>query len=205
VLYSYDAVLFQAVLALDGDVGERAALLRTPWRADEWTALLRARHTTLHEVLGRKADLQSVKRNLVEAYESEFGVEFRDADLTLSEHARYATAQREQAAGAARGIVPGIAIRIAVAEQERGGARLAACVAFDDARIVRQVWFRGFVLRPAHALPDLEAALRNVAADGVEEAVRRFFSSHAVRCEGCAPAQFGLLVRRAVDQPLLAR
>lgn len=205
LLYSDDAVMFQAVLALDGDIAQRASLLNLPWGIEERRVLMSDRGTTLREHLGRKADAGMLKRNLIEAYESEFGVELRDADLTLSEQARCEAAEREHAAGAPQGVMPPATVKAATAVFAREGACVSACVVFDASRMIRHVWFTGCTLRPAGALADLEAALCDVPADRVDGKVRGFFSSRAVRCEQCAPDDFVAVVRRAVDQPLLAR
>jgi hypothetical protein len=197
--------MFQALLALDGDLSQRALLLDVPWSTEERRLLLSNRATTLREQLARKPDAGMLKRNLIEAYESEFAVELRDADLTLSEQARYEAAEREQAAGAPGGVMPRPAIKAATAVHARDGVAVSACVVFDSARIIRHVWFTGCTLRPASALADLEAALCDVAADRVDRKVRSFFSSRPVHCQRCAPEDFVAVVRRAVDQPLLAR
>lgn len=205
MLYSENALMFQAVLALDGHIAQRASIMKLPWATEKRAAILRERYTTLREELGRTADIHALRNNLIEAYESEFGVELKDADLTLSEHARYEVADREHRAGAPQHLMPNAGVRIATAVQERTGVALSACVVFDAARVVRQVWFTGCALRPASALPDLEAALRDLPVERVEAKVRSFFSSRPVRCEGCMADDFSMVVKRAVDRPLLAR
>ncbi len=204
LLYSDHAVLFQAVLTLDGDAASRAELYALPWPIEERRQLITGRLTTLREQLGRKPDAAALRRNLVEAYESEFGVELRDADLTLSEHARFETAQRELAAGEPERVVPARVMRTASAVCERDGGRLSACVVCDESRVVHHVWFAGCTASPAAAVPDLEAALRGVPGDAVDARVRSFFASRPVRCDPWTAADFAAVVKRAVDQPLLA-
>jgi len=204
-LYSDEALMFQAVIALDGDPGARAMLFSLPWTGNDRVAALRRRYTTVHEQLARRPDAEALKRNLVEAYESEFAVELRDGELTLSEQARYEVAAREHGVGPAQGVMPRARLRSANAVQACAGGSLAACVVFDDARTIRHVWFAGCSVRPASAVYDLEAALRDVAVERVAAKVSGFFASRSVRCDGCVPGDFAAVVRRAVDQPLLAR
>ncbi len=203
VVQSRRALLFQGLIALDG-AAERAALLQAPWTAAERSSVFRDRLIDLRHALDRTPDVQALKRNLAEAYESEFAVELRDAELTLSEQARYETAQHEQAAGIARRVAPEPRVTVAYASHQHETAKLSACVVLDAGRILRHVWFTGCAVRPAAALRDLEAALRNVKADGVERAVHRYFAGHTIDCGPCKAADFIAVVRRAVDQPSLA-
>ena len=92
-----DALLYQGTLLIDLDPGEILRVLRLPVRdvSDAATASARGRLASLKDLLGCRADPVRLKRLLTEAFESEFDVEFREADLTLTEHARYRTALAE--------------------------------------------------------------------------------------------------------------
>ena len=92
-----DALLFQGTLLLEFDVEKMLRVLRIPAEklSDKAIASARERVTGLSALLGRKPESGLVKRYLTEAFESEFGVEFSEGELTLSEHKRFETALRE--------------------------------------------------------------------------------------------------------------
>lgn len=204
LLYASEALMFQAVVVLEDDIATQAAILRLPWPVAERERLLRERAASLGGLLGRKPDVDALRRNLVEAYESEFGVEMREADLSLTEHARYERAIAELSAGEPLGVRPRNALHVAYASQPGPAAAVSACIVFDDDRVIRHAWISGCTLRPAGTLADLEATLRDLPADRLEARIRSFFASRPAQCEVCTPAEFAALVRRAVDQPTLA-
>ena len=81
-----NALLFQGTLLVDFDVEKMLRVLRIPAEklSDKAIASARERVANLKELLGRAPDIALVRRNLTEAFESEFGVEFREGELTLS-------------------------------------------------------------------------------------------------------------------------
>lgn len=204
-----DAILFQGVLLLDTDPDTPFAVLRTPWSgAAAANAESGKRVTSLGRALGRKPDARSVKANLAEAFESEFGVEFRDADLGLSEHARCEAAMPAIDARDWLGHTAGAASEaplLAAVHRAAAGALEVAVIYERAARTVRRAWFTGGTrFEPARLLPDLEAALCDVPLARVAARVEWFFGSRTIDAGGFSAADFVAGVKRAIRQPLLA-
>lgn len=206
-----DVVLFQGTVAADCDLAAAVRVMRFSAAKPSATALAIAqeRETSLKALLGKAPDMALIKRNLVEAYESEFGIEFAEGDLTLSEHARYKRALREVDAPdwidfTAR---PASEMPIAEAVQPFAGGLLRATLMLETAtQTIRQVWFTGdLAVSPARTLPDLEAALRDISMSRLARRIEWFFASRPVEMPGLSPDDFIGLVRRAAGRPLLAR
>ena len=205
-----DGVLLQALLLVDADFERMSRVLRMPACAPGHTpaVALRARVADLKSLLGRHADLRRVKHNIAEAFESEFDVEFREADLSLTEHSRYERALREidTAGWVGHMARPAAEVRSAEAIQRLRAGELRAAVRYDvKTRTVRQVWFSGdIVFKPARARWDLEAALRDIPLDAVARRVEWFFSSRPAAALHAEPRDFVAAVRLAAGQPLTA-
>ncbi|HYC49385.1 MAG TPA: hypothetical protein VED01_28240 [Burkholderiales bacterium] len=204
-----DALLFQAVLYLELDAVRLARLARVPFaRAGQDAATqVRARVCGLKDVL-RRVESSAVRRNLAEAFESEFDVEFSDGDLTLTEHARFERARCEietqgwiELARADASSMP-----LLDATHTFPGGRLRAVVKYDaGARVIRDVWFSGNVgLEPRRLVADLEAALHDTPMDVLARRVEWFFRSRPTTAKAAQPADFVAAVRLAAGQPLAA-
>jgi lipoate-protein ligase A len=206
-----DALLFQGTLLMDFDVGKMLQVLRVPAEklSDKAIASARERVATLRELLGRQPDAAKVRQFLLEAFESEFAVEFREGDLTLSEHKRYQAALAEIDTPDWVNLVarPRADMPIQEATRKFPGGLLHAAVTYDAiARLIRQVWFTGDIfVSPRRAIADLEAALRDLPLERLEQRTAEFFASRSVDLSGLAPADFVTVVRMAVGEPLLAR
>jgi hypothetical protein len=205
------AVLFQGTLLVDADPETAVRVLRLPASKPYETAraLVAARETTLKTLLGRAPDTALIKRNLTEAYESEFGVEFAESDLTLSENARYQAALRgiDSPAWVDLYTRPAFEMPVLEAVQSYPGGVVRAAVVLDVlTQTIRQVWFYGDVTaRPASTILDLESALRDLPMSRLARKVEWFFRSRPVDIPHLKPEDFIALVRRAVGRPLLAR
>ena len=206
-----DALLFQGTLRVDCDLATVVRTLRMPAGKPFETAmaLVGARETTLKALLGRLPDVAQLKRYLTEAYESEFGVEFSEGDLTLSEHVRYQAALREVDAADWVEFVarPVSEMPVIEAAQTFSGGLLRATVMFESAtQTIRQVWFTGdFVANPRRTVMDLEAALRDLPLTRLTRKVEWFFRSRPAAMPALTSEDFITVVRRAVGRPLLAR
>ena len=90
--------------------------------------------------------------------------------------------------------------------QKFAGGLLRAAVTFDKAtRTLRQVWFTGdFFINPRRTVADLEAALRDLPLDRLEQKVDAFFAGRPVDMLTLKPADFVVVVQLALKQPLLA-
>jgi len=210
-VFDGNALMFQGTLLIDVDVEQMLRVLRTPAEKlpDKAIASARERVANLKELLGRQPDLDLVKRNLAEAFESEFDVEFREGDLTLSEHARYqvALAQIDTPDWVHLVSRPAAGMPMLEAVQKFAGGLLRAAVIFDaTTQTIRQVWFTGdFFVSPRRIVADLEAALRDTPVDRLETRIRAFFAGREVDMPALAPDDFLAIVRLAVKRPLLAR
>jgi lipoate-protein ligase A len=214
-------VLVQSVLLVDPDLARAARVLRHPqsralenpgsMREDELaraTTGLRARLTGLKQVLARTVDIRLVKRNLAEAFESEFDVEFSEGDVNLTEHDRFLRALQETESTDWVNLVSrpasGTPILETIYRHSAGGLRVSLKYQ-TSTRTMRQVWFSGDVsLNPRRSLNDLEASLREVPLERLERQIHSFFASHAVDCRPLEPRDFVEAVRLAVGQRLIA-
>jgi lipoate-protein ligase A len=194
------ALLFQCVVHMDPDPERRLRALRIPEPS--------GRIWSVKDALGRQPDAALVKRNLAEAFESEFDVEFREGDLSLTEHARYENALREIDTRGWIELVSRPASDMPLLQAVRAvrsGVLRAALKYEVSARTIRQVWFSGDVsLAPRRALADLEAALRDVPMSSLARQVEAFFAAHPVSGGSVEPQDFVAVVRLAVGEPLAA-
>jgi lipoate-protein ligase A len=205
-----NGVLFQAALYVDMDPGEAVRPLRMPSGAlgEEVRAATCARLTTLKQALGRAPDVRRVKQNLLEAFESEFDVEFREDDLNLAEQARYETALEQiDTVGWADHVsasTPSLHWVQARHETHAGTLRLAAGID-GRAQTIRQLRFLGTPhVTPARTIADLEAALHDIPLDRVLQRIEWFFASRDADLHGLTAPDFVSVVRRAIRQPLPA-
>jgi lipoate-protein ligase A len=202
-------ILLQGLINLELDGERLARVLRLPIHGERAGAELRARTIDLKTLLARPADVGQVRRNLLEAFESEFDVEIRESDLTLTEQSRQMRAQGEVET---RGWIDYVSrplneVRISQAEQRLSdGGRLRAAVRYDVLmHMIRQVWFLGDVRsNPARALLDLEAALRDLHLQRLTRRVDWFFASRAVSASPAEPRDFVAAVKLAIGEPLAA-
>jgi lipoate-protein ligase A len=203
-----DALLFQGTLLIDFDVEKMLRVLRISAEklSDKAIASARERVANLRELLGRAPDLAQVRRNLIEAFESEFDVEFGEDELTLSEHQRYKIALSEIDTPDWVNLItqPAADMPILEAVQKFAGGLLRAAVTLDTrTRTLRQVWFTGDVfVSPRRTLADLEAALRDLPLGKLESRVEAFFNERKADMLSLTPADFISVVRLAVKQPL---
>ena len=205
-----DALMFQGTLLIEFDVEKMLRVLRIPAEklSDKTIASARERVANLKDLLGRRPDPAVIRGNMIEAFESDFGVEFGDGDLTLSEQQRYEVALREIDHPDWVGLVnrPVADMPILEAAQKFPGGLLRAAVTFDvQTRTLRQVWFTGdLFVNPRRTVADLEAALRDLPLDRLQQKVESFFAGRAVDMLTLTPADFVAVVRLALQQSLLA-
>jgi lipoate---protein ligase len=211
LLRDRNALLLQGSLFVDIDFAEMLRVLRTPFGAptDGALAALTARMTSLKVLLGREPDPRLVRHNVIEALESEFDIELREADLTLSEEAYYQLALRAIDTPAWIELVarPASEVPIVRGVHKCGPRLLQAAVLYERAsRTLREVCFSGDItMNPARLLPDLEAALRDVPLERLARRIEWFFASHPARANGFAPADWAAAVQLAVEQHVLTR
>lgn len=210
-MFEGNALLFQGTLCVDCDIERMLRVLRTPVKkpSNEATAWARERVAGLRELLGRQADVDLIRRYMREAFESEFSVEFRDGDVTLSEHARYQTSLAEIDNAGWVNLVsrPASDMPLLEAAQRFDGRLLRATVALDNVvRVVRQVWFSvDAPVGPQRTIVDLEAALRDTPVALLEARVRSFFVGREIGAVSPLPDAVLAVLRLAVRRPLAAK
>ena len=199
------ALLYQGALLLDADPAELARASRLARGAP---GSARDRQASLKDLLGASPEAGAVKRYLVEAFESEFDVEFSEGDLTLSENARFKEALREIDHPDWVQMVsqPATALPVLAARHPVPGGELLATVAYDaQARVIRRAWFGGNVaLRPRRALADLEAALGGTPVNRVAQRIERHFAGSGASAAPVLPADFVRVVQLAIGRLLPA-
>jgi len=204
-VFDGEAFLFQGALSVDLASGMLASVSRLAGAAPGSPG---DRVVSLRELLGAKPDLSSLRRYLTEAFESEFGVEFAEGELTLSEHARFCAAlvEIDHPDWIYLMSQPAAELPVLRAQCQAGGGRLEAAVAYDRrAKTVRQAWLASDIpVAPRRLLPDLESALRDVAIGRIAQRVERFFAGQAVAPPPFRPADIVELLQRAIGQPLPA-
>ena len=84
-------LLYQGVLNFDFDAGEFVRALRNPGEGlgQRATAAAAARICGINALTGRRVDVALLKDRMIAAIESEFGIEFHDSELSLTEHVRF--------------------------------------------------------------------------------------------------------------------
>ena len=204
-----DALLYQGTLLIDFDVGKMLRVLRIPAEklSDKAIATARERVANLKDLLGRRPELALIKCNLTEAFESEFGIEFHEGELTLTEHRRYQTALAEIDTHDWIHLVrrPASDMPVYEAGQKFAGGMLRASLTYDRlTHRIKQVWFTGDIfVSPRRVIADLEAALRDTSVERIEHNVRAFFTGRQVDMLALTPDDFIAVIWLAVKQPIV--
>ena len=201
------AILFQATLFIDLDPIQALDIFRAP--GHKFPAMARARRiVSIKQLLRSSPDVRLIKQHIAEAFESEFDVEFREAEMALSETARYQAALRQIESQDWIDLVARPVRDMPLLESAgEAGAPLHALVLYETpTRTIREVWFLGDVaLAPSRTILDLEAALRDTSIADLEHRIQWFFRSRPVQMAGVAPSDFVMAVQRALKAPLPAR
>jgi len=203
-----DALLYQGTLLIDFDVGKMLRVLRIPAEklSDKAIASARERVANLKDLLGRRPDLTLIKNNITEAFESEFGVEFQEGDLTLTEHARFRVALAEIDTHDWINLVrrPASDMPVYEAAQKFAGGMLRVSLTYDRlTHRIRQVWFTGDIfVSPRRTIADLEAALRDTSVERLERNIQTFFTGRQADMLSLTPDDFVAVMWLAVKQPI---
>ena len=146
---------------------------------DEARAAAAERVAGLKRCLGKQPDVRAIKHYIVEAFESDFDVEFREADLTLSEDARYHAALSEIDTPDWVNLFARSASEVPIVYSVCNvpGGQLRASVMYDTpAQTIKQVWFTGDIaIDPRRTIADLEAELRDLPVDRLARKIEGFF------------------------------
>jgi lipoate-protein ligase A len=205
VVFDGDALLFQATLNIDLDP---ARLARASRLAAAAPGAMRDRIASLGQLLGTKPETMRIRGYLREAFESEFGVEFGESDLTLSEQGRFRTALTEVDHADWINLIsrPAADLPLLRARRPVNGGGLEATVAYDlGAKRIRQAWFASDLsVSPRRVLSDLEFSLRDVPVDRLTPRVERFFAGLPAATLPFGSSDIVELLQLTIGQPLPA-
>lgn len=198
-------LMYQGTLLVQFDVERMLRVLRIPAEklSDKAIASARERVANLADLLGYVPSLQQVKAALADAFGAEFAVDFAAGELGAVEQARYRTALAEVTSrewvDQVKNPVSDMPLREAVRKFPGGMLRVA--LAYDSRRQrIAQAWFSGdFFVTPRRTVADLEAALRNVAAEEAEAIVLEFFNGRTVDMLQLVPDDFVAVTRQALN------
>jgi len=199
-----NALMYQGTLLVQFDVEKMLRVLRIPAEkfSDKAIASARERVANLADLLGFVPDIEAVKAALTEAFAQEFGISFAPGELAAAELVRYQDALAEIDHPDWVKLIdrPAADMPILRASRKFPGGLLRVSLAFDArAGRIRQAWFSGdFFVSPKRAVADLEAALRNVPLEGVEEIIRDFFAHQQADLLMLTPDDFAAVIRQAV-------
>ena len=199
-----DALMFQGTLLVQFDVERMLRVLRIPAEklSDKAIASARERVANLADLLGYAPDTEDVKRALAEAFGREFSVAFEAGELSVREQARYRAALAEIDHPDWVNLLARPAADMPLTEgvQKFPGGLLRVTLACDAKQgRIKQAWFSGdFFVTPRRTIADLEAALRDTAAERVEENVLRFFAGREADLLSLVPADFVAVVKQAL-------
>jgi lipoate-protein ligase A len=209
-VFDGNALLYQGTLLIDFDAAKTLSVLRIATANAPHEAIEPARTgiAGLNGLLDKRADPAHIKRYMMEAFESEFDVEFQEGDLTLTENARYLAARAEIDTPDWVNLVnnPASDMPIYGAERKFAGGALRANVVYDRRRHrIKQVAFGGDVpVSLRRTILDLDASLRDTLVERIEEQVRMFFAGRDVDMQSLTADDFTAVLRLAVKQPIVA-
>lgn len=209
-VFDGNALLYQGTLLVDFDAAKMASIMRIAAGAMQREAIesARMRFAGLDELLGKRPDPALIKRYITEAFESEFGVEFQEGDLTLSEHARYvaALAEIDTPDWINLNTNPASEMPIYQAERKFADGVLRASLVYDRRRHrIRQIWFGSDIPHNARrSIADLEAALLDTSVERLERNIRLFFAGRDIDMQSLGAEDFIEIMRLAARQPIVA-
>lgn len=199
-----DALLYQGTLLVEFDVEKMLRILRIPAEklSDKAIQDARDRVVNLRDLLGYAPPLDEVKGRVKEAFAAEFGVQFEPGELNEVEQGlfREALAQIDTPEWIHLVRKPQSDLPILEAGQKFAGGLLRAAVAYDRVgNRIKQTWFTGDIfVNPRRTVADLEAALKDLALDKLDETVRGFFAGRQVDMLTLTPDDFIAVVKQAV-------
>ncbi|MEW5888570.1 MAG: biotin/lipoate A/B protein ligase family protein [Pseudomonadota bacterium] len=200
-----DALLYQGTLLVEFDVEKMLRCLRIPAEklSDKAIQDARDRVVNLKDLLGYAPPLDEVKGRVQQAFAAEFGVKFEPGGLNETEQKlfREALAQIDTPEWIHLVRKPQSDLPILEAGQKFAGGLLRAAVAYDRVGSrIKQTWFTGDIfVNPRRTVADLEAALKDLALDKLDETVRGFFAGRQVDMLTLTPDDFIAVVKQAVD------
>jgi lipoate-protein ligase A len=202
-----DTLFFQGTVLVDMNPQLMVSALRVPQAKLEKRSLGSAaqRVVTLRELLGEAAPtLEDIQRALARAFADRFGLQPRQAEL--SEH------EREQGLRLFNEEIgkdefvneidqPANAPGVLLGEHSGPGGTIRCYLRLEGPaqNTVREVLFTGdFFVTPPRVIYDLEASLRRVNLDDVDDSIHRFFATAAIEMLSAAPSGFNQAFKNTI-------
>lgn len=199
-----EALLYQGTVLIDFDVERMLRVLRIPQEklSDKAIASARQRITTLHELLANPPTVAMVQASLVHAFAQGFTVSIEPGVLSPNEELLYERYRVEMAQDAWTYETdrPSVEVTTVSAMRKTAGGLIRVMLAVDRPRErIKQAYITGdFFVNPKRTIVDLEAALRDVAWERVEEIVDSFFRAHPAQMLMLAPHDLVGVIREAL-------
>jgi len=200
-----DSILYQGTLLVDLDIEPMLHTLRLPadTHDDQAGKSLRQRLTSLRELLGVAPPLAEIRARLAQALAGAFDAALEPAAALLPRELalyRQALAEMDCEQWVSLRDRPRTEAPVRQACHRCSSGTLRAAVLLDlPARRLKQVWLNGdFPVTPPRLLADLEAVLRNLPLQQLEQAVESFFAAHEAGLVP-TPGDCTAVVCKAVD------
>ena len=200
-----NALLYQGTVLIDFDVERMLRVLRIPQEklSDKAIASARERITTLRAWLSDDTpSVATVQATLTRAFAQGLGVTLEAEDLSAVERDLYERYQVEMAGDdwIFETDRPRIEVATASAMRKTAGGLVRVMATVDTARErLKQVFITGdFFINPRRAIVDLEAALRDLALERVEETVDAFFKNRAIEMLLLTPEDLKAVLHEAL-------
>lgn len=200
-----DALLYQGTVLVEFDVEKMLKVLRIPQEklSDKAIASARERITTLHTLLGHAPSMESVQAAFTKAFAQGFGVDIEKGVLSAAEQDLFARYKDEMAGDAwvFETDRPRIEMATLSALRKTAGGLVRVMLAVDTARgRLKQAFITGdFFVHPKRAIIDLEAALRDVSLERVDDIVAGFFARREVEMLLLTPDDLISVLHQALD------
>ena len=200
-----NALLYQGTVLIDFDVERMLRVLRIPQEklSDKAIASARERITTLRAWLSDDTpSAATVQAAFARAFAQGLGVTFEAGDLSAVERDLYGRYRIEMAGDdwIFETDRPRIEVATASAMRKTAGGLVRVMATVDTARErLKQAFITGdFFINPRRAIVDLEAALRDLALERVDETVDAFFKNRTVEMLLLTPEDLKAVLREAL-------
>ena len=200
-----DALLYQGTVLVEFDVEKMLKVLRIPQEklSDKAIASARERITTLRTLLDRTPSMESVQAAFTKAFAQGFGADIKRGVLSAAEQDLFARYKDEMAGDAwvFETDRPRIEMAKLSALRKTAGGLVRVMLAVDTARgRLKQAFITGdFFVHPKRAIIDLEAALRDVSLEQVDDIVAGFFAQRQVEMLLLTPDDLVAVLHEALD------
>ncbi|MDF1538114.1 MAG: DUF116 domain-containing protein [Candidatus Thorarchaeota archaeon] len=202
------AFMYQGTLLIDFDIDLMLRSLRIPIEklADKEIDSVKERVTCLKWELGYVPPLDEIKRAMIDGFQEVLGVEFENGELTSEEKEVFSELLPEYQSSDWIDMVqppPNHAGHVSAVRKTPGGLVRVSLSLNVAGNFIESSYITGdFQIFPQRAVMDLEAKLKNIAAD--EESIRKnvleFFEESGARILGVKPNELVQLILEATKK-----